>query len=250
MTGPNKNGLSDTGERMLPPRENETSVVFARHQFAYEYARQFVKGKSVLDVGCGTGYGSDLLAREALSVVAIDRDPDAVAFCRNHYSRANLSFTQGDAENLPGNATYDICISFQVIEHLHDPDRFLRALKKLTNPGGIVLITTPNSKTGLGAKTDNPFHLSEMSFSQFSEAVGSSFASSKVFGIGYAMRSRIREMVLRSPLYSLGRMLKRKSRIKKIASGVLQMTTFRLISENIAEEAIDLLAVCELDKVS
>ena len=249
MTGPNKNGLSDTGERMLPPRENETSVVFARHQFAYEYARQFVKGKSVLDVGCGTGYGSDLLAREALSVVAIDRDPDAIAYCRDHYSRENISFRQGDAEDLPTNAAYDVCISFQMIEHLHDPAHFLRSLKKLTNPGGIVLLSTPNSKTGLGVKSDNPFHVSEMTFGQFSEAVAGSFTSAKVFGIDYAARSRIREMVLRSPLYSLGRMLGRKSKIKKVASGVLRMATFRLISENIAQEAIDLLAVCKTDKV-
>jgi 2-polyprenyl-3-methyl-5-hydroxy-6-metoxy-1,4-benzoquinol methylase len=246
MVDPMPNGLSDTGERMLPPGEDETSVVFARHHFAYEYASQFVKGKSIIDVGCGTGYGCHLLAREALSVVGIDRDPDAIAYCRNHYSDAKISFIRGDAENLQTNDTYDVCISFQVIEHLHDPTHLLMELRKITNPGGFVLLTTPNSKTGLEGKSDNPFHVSEMSFDQFSEAVSKSFDSSQVFGISYARRHRIREIILRSPLYSLGRMLGRKSRIKKVASGVLQMTTFRLISENIAKEAIDLFAVCRV----
>jgi hypothetical protein len=115
----------------------------------------------------------------------------------------------------------------------------------LTKPGGIVLLTTPNSKTGLEATSDNPFHVSEMSFGQFLQAISRTFGNSQVFGISYSSKSRLRELILRSPLYSLGRILGRKSRLKKVATGALQMMSFRLISENVAEEAIDLLAVCK-----
>ena len=66
----------------------------------------------------------------------------------------------------------------------------------------------------------------------------------KILGVGYASKSHLREMILRSPLYSLGRLLKRKSKIKKLASGALSMATFRVIEKEDAADAIDLMAVC------
>jgi 2-polyprenyl-3-methyl-5-hydroxy-6-metoxy-1,4-benzoquinol methylase len=236
--------LSDTGERMLPPEDKEISFVFARHHFAYEYARRFVSGKSVVDVGCGTGYGCSLLGKEAARVVGIDRDASAIAYCMQRYSNRNTAFISADADKLPTNETFDVSISFQVIEHLQNPRHFLDELKKITKPGGTVLISTPNSKIAAGRKSDNPFHVSEMSFDEFSKVISSCFANHQILGIGYASKSHFREMILRSPLYSVGRLLKRKSKVKKLASQALGMTKLRLIEKAVAASAIDLMAVC------
>ena len=236
--------LADTGERMLPPLDNEISFVFARHHFAYEYAKRYVSGKSVVDIGCGTGYGCSLLAQDALRVVGIDRDASAIAYCLQHYSARNVTFMCADANALPADETFDVSISFQMIEHLQDPRHFLDGMKRVTRPGGTVLITTPNSKIAPGQIPDNPFHISEMSFDEFSHVIGDNFANHQILGIGYGSRSYLRELIFRSPLYSLGRLLKRKSQIKKLASGALKMTKFRLIEKEVAASSIDLMAVC------
>lgn len=73
--------LVDTGERMIPTHKGEVSVVFARHQFASNFAQRFASGKNVLDLGCGTGYGCKVLAGVANRVLGIDQDADAIAYC-------------------------------------------------------------------------------------------------------------------------------------------------------------------------
>lgn len=236
--------LTDSGERIIPPDESEVSIVFARHRFAYECARRFVVGKSVLDVGCGTGYGCRFIAEGARRVVGIDRDSDVLAYCRHHYSSSNIEYKYADASTLSLEEIFDVAIAFQVIEHLADPADFLARLKKTVRPGGTILITTPNSHKGLDSPSDNPFHLSEMDHGQFARLLGDSFHSFELFGVGYASRNRLREFVLESPLYAIGKLLKRKSTLKKIAAGALNMTEFRILKDGVAEESIDLLAVC------
>jgi SAM-dependent methyltransferase len=236
--------LPDTGERMIPAGKDEVSVVFARHRFAYQYALEFVSGKDVVDIGCGTGYGCSLLAQKARRVVGIDYDAAAIAYCKTHYAAPNIEFMQEEA-TLPGSADqFDVAIVFQVIEHLPDPAGFLSRVGKIVRPGGTILLTTPNSRTGSAKASDNPFHVSEMNHAEFSRLISRSFADFRILGIGYASKNRLRSFLLWSPLYALGRALKRKSRLKKAAAGVMGMTRWRILEDAGSEESIDLLAVC------
>jgi 2-polyprenyl-3-methyl-5-hydroxy-6-metoxy-1,4-benzoquinol methylase len=236
--------LTDAGERMIPPGEKEVSIVFARHRFAYEYVRPYVVDKNVLEIGCGTGYGCRLIAEAARRVVAIDRDSGVLAYCRRNYSAANIEYKYADASTLSLGENFDAAIAFQVIEHLAYPADFLARLKRAVRTGGTILITTPNSRTGSGSPSDNRFHLSEMNYGQFAQLLRDSFHSFELFGIGYAARNRLREFVLGSPLYVIGKLLKRKSALKKIAAQALNMTEYRILKDRVAEESIDLLAVC------
>jgi SAM-dependent methyltransferase len=236
--------LIDTGERMIPPGGTEVSIVFARHRFAYEFACRYVAGKIVLDVGCGTGYGCRIIADTAKRVVGLDRDSDALAYCSDNYSAPNIEYRRADVSVLSLAETVDVAIAFQVIEHLADPAGFLARLKKTVKPGGTILITTPNSRASSGSPSDNPFHISEMSHGQFVQVMRENFQLFEVLGVGYAHRSRLREFVLKSPLYTLGKLLTRDSALKKAGVGALNMTEFRILSDRVAQDAIDLLAVC------
>ena len=237
--------LTDTGERMIPTRPGEVSVVFSRHQFAYQYAHQFATGKEVLDVGCGTGYGCKIFSERATYVLGIDHSAEAIQYCRTHFNAPNIEFQQVDASVGLPNKRFDMVVSFQVIEHLHDVGDFVDRLKHVVKINGLILITTPNVRTVEAAGAGNPFHHNEMNFDQLKRLIGSKFGLYDIIGIGYASPSLLRSMIQKMPLYRcIGLMMKQSSRLKKVATQALDLTHFRIIEDNVARDAIDLLAVC------
>lgn len=238
--------LPDTGERMIPPGPGEVSFVWERHRFAYEVALAHVQDKSVLDVGCGTGYGTHLLAQHAERVVGIDRDPSAVAYCRQNYSAPNLTYRVADARELDLDDAFDVTLSFQVIEHLPDPAAFLAQLRDRTVPGGIVLITTPNVREP-APESDNPFHLSEMNAPQLTTYGSAVFSRADLLGIGYKRPNRLRRAIQHTPLYRMGKLLKRSSAVKRAADRALDLRAFSVLSERVAEDALDLLLIGYVD---
>ena len=236
--------LPDTGERMIPTLQGEISVVFARHALTYEYALKYVEGRTVLDAGCGTGYGSNMLASRARSVRAIDLSAEAIDYCRTHYAAPNLDFIRMDVTRLGFRRAFDVAVSFQVIEHLPDLDAFLNSLKETVLPGGMILLATPNVGTPRTGDAANPFHCNEMSYDALHTLLGRHFSSFRILGIGHAQPNAARSFIYRSPLYKLGKLLRRGSLVKKLANKTLALTSFRVISEKVAEEAMDLIAVC------
>ncbi len=247
MTDPSHNSslpLDDTGERMIPAAEGEVSFVFARHEFAYRQAAQFVSGKRVLDVGCGTGYGAHLLAATAARVEAVDYSNEAIAYCAEHYSRPNLSYRKLRAEDLAFKQEFDVALSFQVIEHLHDTSAFLASLTAAVRPGGIILLTTPNARPSVNPQDPNPFHFNEMNYDQFHALLARHFTRFELLGIGYRSPNLLRRIVQNSPLYRLGKLVGRRSPIKKIARSAMDLTSFDVLRTNVSRDAIDLFAVC------
>src|SRR5687768_2236578 len=93
------------------------------HFERYKHAAPYVRGLRVLDLACGSGYGSHHLATSgAQSVLGADISSEAVEFARSHFVRDNLRFEVGDAQNLTivDDASMDAVISFETIEHLPD----------------------------------------------------------------------------------------------------------------------------------
>ena len=95
--------LEWTGERYLPYIDPSVSGVeiHYEHLHRYAFASQFVKGKKVLDLASGEGYGSSILAKDALSVVGIEIDPVAVSHAKNTYEKVNLEFIEGSIPHCP-----------------------------------------------------------------------------------------------------------------------------------------------------
>ena len=236
--------ISDRGERIIPASEGEISFVYSRHKFAYENVQQFVEKKSVIDVGCGTGYGCKILAEKAELVYGIDYDAEAIAYSRVHYSAPNINYFRMDAASLELDRQFDIAVSFQVIEHLEDQAGFLHVLKRIVKPSGSIYISTPNIIGPSFGKHKNPFHINEMSYLQFRELIAENFSSFEILGIDYASSNKLRSFLSNTPIYRWGGLLKRSSGLKRIAGRALDLNSFKIINTNVENDAGDLLAVC------
>ena len=182
--------LNDVGGRISAEIAWESLsryLLFLRHKKAYLYARPFCKGKRILDYGCGNGYGSFLLAGTSLHVTAVDINPEIIRACQQKYQRPNLSFQlvePGKTTNFPG-SSFDVVVSFQVIEHVHDVTGYLNQLKQVLKDDGVLMITTPNRKHRLYPlqKPSNPYHLREYGLRQLREQLNSLFKHVTILGV-------------------------------------------------------------------
>ncbi|MCA1580426.1 MAG: methyltransferase domain-containing protein [Acidobacteria bacterium] len=152
-------------ERFTPgPVDVYTSY---EHWHRYLWVLSRAKDRSVLDLACGSGYGSWLLAGVARRVHGVDRDEASIAQARTRFVRDNLTYEAGDAETYQGDPV-DLVVSFETIEHLDNPERLLDVIRRNLVPDGIALISTPNRKT-YSEETgySNPFHTREFDIEEF-----------------------------------------------------------------------------------
>jgi SAM-dependent methyltransferase len=173
-----------TGERTVPGIAAE-NYWFRRHEVAYEFAQPLVAGRSVLEVGCGEGYGTALLAATAGQVVGVDYDALTVAHAARRYPTA--AFVRANLAALPVRcAGVDVVATLQVIEHVWDHATFIRECRRVLRPGGLLLVTTPNRLTfSPGRDTPlNPFHSREFTASELTELLtAGDFAIDTVLGV-------------------------------------------------------------------
>ena len=187
-----------TGERTLPdvPAEN---YWFRRHLAVYEWISERVGGLRVLDMACGEGYGSDMLASRALDVVGVDANPEAFEHARLRYRRDNLAFERGMVETFGEPSSFDAVVFLQTIEHVFDPLGVLGHFRRLLRPGGVAFISTPNVLTLAppGAeKSGNPWHLREYRASEFDELCRGAFDRVELLGLFHARKLRMHELAL------------------------------------------------------
>jgi SAM-dependent methyltransferase len=189
--------LSLTGERTLPdvPQEN---YWFRRHLVVYEWIAAQVKGVRVIDMACGEGYGADVLAGSAASVIGVDANPEAHEHARLRYKRENLSFQRELIETF--SAPTDAVVLLQTIEHLQDPHAVLEHFKRLVGEGGTVYLSTPNVRTlaPKGAeRSDNPWHVHEYTAGEFSHLCQEHFPTVQLLGLFHARLLRAHALALK-----------------------------------------------------
>ncbi len=108
---------------------------------------RFGAPQTLLDVGCGAGLAAESLARLGHGVLGLDAAADAIAAARTHAAGQDLplSYRAGAAEDLVAEgARFSVVTALEVIEHVADPAGFLRLLARLTEPGGLLFISTLN----------------------------------------------------------------------------------------------------------
>ena len=161
--------LVDTGERMVPEYHSGV-LIYAEHVTRYRGALPVVSGRVVLDIACGSGYGSSILAEQAAHVYGVDVDPDAVAYAQAHFGAPNVEFSVGDAVAIPlPDDSVDVVVTFETLEHIADQRAFMHEIKRVLRPDGIALISTPNDKE---FAEGNHFHLHEFEYDELLELVG------------------------------------------------------------------------------
>ena len=136
--------LRDTGERMVP-EFHKGKLIYAEHTSRYKCAESLVKGKLVLDIASGSGYGTQMLAQVASKVYGVDNNEEAIKYARKNFSAANIEYKLGNGEMIPmEDDSVDVVVTFETIEHIQDHTRFLREIKRVLKPDGLLLISTPN----------------------------------------------------------------------------------------------------------
>lgn len=154
----------------------------ASHIKRYEFAAQFCTEKVVLDAACGVGYGSAFLASVVREVAGVDASPEAVAYAKEHYQKENTRFEVMDVRGLNFPDRYfDVVCSFETLEHLDEPLKFLAQIKRVLKENGMLIISTPHVKRTV-INPDNPYHKVEFSRKDFNNILRKHFSRVEIFG--------------------------------------------------------------------
>jgi SAM-dependent methyltransferase len=180
-----------TGERTIPGLDIE-NYWFRRHEVVYQRLAHRCAGRDVLEAGFGEGYGADLLAGVARSVTGVDYDESAVAHVQARYPRVVVH--QGNLAALPlPDASVDVVVNFQVIEHLWDQPQFVAECRRVLRPSGVLMMSTPNRITFTPDSDTplNPFHTRELDAAELTELlVDGGFALESMSGVFHGPRLR------------------------------------------------------------
>ena len=180
-----------TGERYVP---TEAGEIRHEHLHRYAWCARLAKGKDVLDIACGEGYGSAMLAARAKSVVGVDIDDATIEHARGVYRGiVGLQFQRGDAAEIPlADSSIDLVVSFETIEH-HDRHREMIAeIRRVLRPGGLLVLSSPNRDVySQLSGQHNEFHVKELDFRELDTALREQFEDVIYFGQRLAVGSSI-----------------------------------------------------------
>jgi len=156
------------GERVIEASYGDDPgryAIYLLHVASYRFVMDYARGRDVLDLGCGSGYGAAMVADVAANVVAVDVSEDAIRFASEHHAKPNLSHhTIRPDTRLPfENGAFDVVLSFQVIEHVHDDVAYVAEALRVLRPGGVLVVITPNRAVRLfpSQRPWNRWHLRE-----------------------------------------------------------------------------------------
>jgi SAM-dependent methyltransferase len=237
--------LELTGERTLPdvPEEN---YWFRRHLVVYRWIAERCAGRRVVDMACGEGYGTAMLAERAAQVVGVDANPDAFDHARLRYRAPNVRFERALVEEFAEGAPYDAVVFLQTIEHVNDPGGLLSRFASLLAPGGILYVTTPNRLTLAppGAeRSGNPWHVREYAPEEFAALVRPLFGSVDLLGLFHARKLRVHELAIKAGWDRLHPALGLTKRFYDRFVPAIDERDFALRAGSL-ERALDLLAIC------
>ena len=244
---PKKYPLEWTGERIIP---EEGRYMFRRHLKAYQFAINFCQKKVILDAGCGEGYGSYLLAGVGAKVIGIDISEQAVRHAKKKYVRENLKYQVMDITYLDfPNGSFDVVVSFQVIEHLNNVQKFLKEIKRVLKKDGWAIIGTPNKSLC----NDHPigkYHVKEYRYNEFMDLLNTCFGKVEYYGIHLkgkkdSNKLRLLDLILKLDIFKIRKLFSSRFR-KKIMVSVEKTVPFD-ISKRDLRNALDIIGIYRKD---
>lgn len=261
-------------ERVIPEKikSKEDCLMYLRHIFVYEFAKKNLsKNDYILDLGCGEGYGTNLLSRHVMKIVGLDVDKNTVMNASNKYGSENCNFDAYNGIKIPySDNTFDAIVSFQVIEHVQNDKSFVSEIYRVLKMNGIFILTTPNRVYRLrpGQKPWQTYHVREYYSYELEQILKGTFSNVKVYGIcGIEdvqkfeiervrrvsnMASldifKFRRILPDSIKYIIGNIINRtiKQRVKNnnILNGRDPKDYYYIVDDNI-DESLDLLGFCK-----
>jgi len=181
--------ISKTEERVVPEKfeSKEEYLVYLRHLFAYELAKDKIsKNSIVLELGCGEGYGTNLLSQNVGKIVGLDIERSVILGASEKYKSRNCIFQLYDGVRIPyQDSTFDAVISFQVIEHVQDDISYVSEIYRVLKRNGLLMLTTPNKTYRLrpGQNPWNRFHIREYYSHELENILKTKFSDVKLWGI-------------------------------------------------------------------
>jgi 2-polyprenyl-3-methyl-5-hydroxy-6-metoxy-1,4-benzoquinol methylase len=239
--------LALTGERTLPdvPEEN---YWYQRHLVVYEWIRARVGGLRVVDMACGEGYGTNVLAGAAAAAVGVDANPEAHEHARLRYVGENLRFVRDLVETFDEPA--DAVVFLQTIEHVQNPDEVLERFKAIVSGSAspLVVVSTPNVLTlaPQGAeKSGNPWHVKEYRPEEFRALCEAHFSSVEVYGLFHARKLAVHELAIKKLGWdAVHQKLGITKRFYDWFTPAISVRDFTLTADRPLAGALDFVAVC------
>lgn len=189
--------MKETSERIIPSYYFTNKKLHARYIFhtrAYELMEDYVKNKKVLDLGCGEGYGSYILKEYAKEVTGVDISEEAIKEATKTHKAKNLKYqtiNNIEKESLPfKDNSFDIVISFQVVEHIKNTDKYFKEINRVLKYGGTLILITPNKKVRLFSFQNpwNHHHAKEYNYREIEEEVSKYYSAYNIKG--YSLKGK------------------------------------------------------------
>jgi 2-polyprenyl-3-methyl-5-hydroxy-6-metoxy-1,4-benzoquinol methylase len=158
-------------------------IVDMAHESRYKWVSQYVLDKNVLDIACGSGKGSYIIATEgkAKIVQAVDIDEKAIRYASIRHKQGSIIYNVCDAECFDSNVKYDVIVSFETIEHIKNMHKFLSNINNILNKDGNLFISTPISIYDVDENPANSYHVREWGFRKFQEIISKYFNITNIF---------------------------------------------------------------------
>ncbi|WP_430406167.1 class I SAM-dependent methyltransferase [Fluviicola sp.] len=174
------------------------------HVKRYEFAKNHISGKRVLDIAGGSGYGTYYLAENGnpLEIHSVDLSEDSVRYAKHRYPNEKITRFVDNAETYENKDYYDVVVSFETIEHLPGYEEFLKRIVASLKPGGKLIISTP--VTSITSKDNiNQFHVIEWSFDDFHTLIKKHFKIDEVYTQNIFMESDIADTFIKKIRFKL-----------------------------------------------
>nr|VFK79275.1 MAG: Glycosyltransferase, GT2 family [Candidatus Kentron sp. SD] len=157
-----------TGERYIP---STGGAIELEHLHRYTIAKDLVTGKNVLDIACGEGYGSAILASSAKHVIGVDISDETIHHAKSTYKRNNIEFHRGSCTDIPlDDNSVEVVVSFETIEHISGQELMLEEIYRVLEPNGLLILSSPNRPIYNQFRNEsNPYHVRELDFNELND---------------------------------------------------------------------------------
>ena len=210
------------GERLYLGKTESDEGSIREHLNRYTFALERMPEHAVVvDAACGTGYGSEMLAKKAEKVFGLEISDHALEWARSHHQKPNVEYIAADLnKTLPiPSESCDLVVSFETLEHVENQKNMLSEFKRILKPGGALIISSPDREIITEkAHTDNKFHIHELSKKESVELFRSYFTLEAMYGqtkyVQLPWYKRLIKLIVKLDVFKIRRIIVRKFGLK------------------------------------